>query len=250
MPPQVQGTPQELFGPLDLAESRHAPARLFAAGDVALLRQGARVAIVGSRRASAAGLRRARKLAAQLARQGVTVVSGLAEGIDAAAHQAALAAGGRTIAVLGTPLDRVYPRCHRQLQQRIIADHLALTQFAPGAAVAKSNFPCRNRLMALIAHATVIIEAGDDSGALAQGWEALRLGRPLFIPQSTLEDAGLTWPRRMLHHGAQALTATSSVTRQLPMLASPEIAQACREAPAIPAPRQGARLPAAVAVPI
>jgi DNA processing protein len=250
MPLQVQGTPQELFGPLDPAETMHAPARLFAAGDVGLLRQGARVAIVGSRRASAGGLRRARKLAAQLARQGVIVVSGLAAGIDAAAHQATLAAGGRTIAVLGTPLDRVYPSCHRQLQQRIMADHLALTQFAPGAAVVKSNFPCRNRLMALIAHATVIIEAGDASGALAQGWEALRLGRLLFIPQSTLEDAGLTWPRRMLHHGAQALTATSSVTRLLPMLASPEIAQACLEAQAIPAPRQGARLPAAVAVPI
>ncbi len=222
---QVASTAAQLLGPLDQAESRHAPERLFAAGDVTLLRGASRVAIVGSRQASQDGLRRAAKLAAQLARRGVTVVSGLAEGIDAAAHRAAMAAGGRTIAVLGTPLDRVYPSCHRDLQRQIVGEHLALSQFAAGERVTRGNFPRRNRLMALVSHATVIVEAGDASGALAQGWEALRLGRPLLIPRSTIEDAGLAWPKRMLHHGARQLTGADTVLLALPALADPALAE-------------------------
>jgi DNA processing protein len=219
MPQAVETTPRELLGPLNEVEGKHAPERLFAAGDVSLLRQGARVAIVGSRQASSAGLRRARKLAAQLAREGVVVVSGLAEGIDAAAHEAALGAGGRTIAVLGTPLDRTYPRQHEALQRRIMAEHLAITPFASGAPVLRRNFPYRNLLMALISDATVIVEASDSSGALSQGWEALRLGRLLFVLKSSVEAPDLAWPKKMLQYGAQVLTTASSVTRLLPVAA-------------------------------
>jgi DNA processing protein len=213
-------TARELLGPLNDVERKHAPERLFAAGDADLVRGGTRVSVIGARRPSPEGLRRARKLAAELARAGVIVVSGLAEGIDTAAHQGALAAGGRTIAVLGTPLDVTYPRQNRELQQRIMTGHLALSPFAPGAAVHKGNFPLRNRVMALISDATVIVEAGDASGALSQGWEALRLGRLLFILKSITAVPHLTWPKKMLQYGAQVLTDTRSVLSLLPVEAA------------------------------
>lgn len=211
-------TPSALLGrPLNEVERRNAPARLFAAGDLALLRGGTRIAVVGARKASPAGLRRARRLAAELVREGMVVVSGLAEGIDTAAHLAALDAGGRTVAVLGTPLDKAYPAKNHALQQRIMADHLAVSQFAPASPVGRGNFPRRNRLMALLSDATVIVEAGETSGALAQGWEALRLGRLLFILRSAARDPALVWPGKMLAYGAQVLTGVGSVTSLLPV---------------------------------
>ena len=213
-------TARELLGPLNDVERKHAPARLFAAGEIDLVKRGTRVSIIGTRRPSPEGLRRARKLAAGLAKEGVIVVSGLAEGIDTAAHQGALAAGGRTIAVLGTPLDVTYPRQNRELQQRIMSQHLALSPFAPGSPVLRGNFPYRNRVMALISDATVIVEAGDASGALSQGWEALRLGRLLFILKSITAVPDLTWPKKMLQYGAQVLTDTRSVLSLLPVEAA------------------------------
>jgi DNA processing protein len=213
-------TLRELLGPLNEVELKHAPERLFAAGDTGLLRGGARVAVIGARRPSPEGLRRARKLAAELARDGVIVVSGLAEGIDTAAHSGALAAGGRTIAVLGTPLDVAYPQKNRALQQRIMAEHLAISPFAPGAPVLRANFPYRNRVMALISDATVIVEAGDTSGALSQGWEAIRLGRLVFVLKSVTTVPGLTWPEKMIRYGAQVLTTTRSLTSLLPVAAA------------------------------
>lgn len=198
--------PEELLGPLNEVERKHAPASLFAAGDVAILRAGARVSIVGSRRASALGLAQARDLAAALAQQGVVIVSGLAEGIDTAAHTATIAAGGRTVAVIGTPLDQFYPAMNRDLQARIMREHLCLSQFPVGTPANRGNFPMRNRTMALISDATVIVEAGDKSGSLHQGWEALRLGRPLFLFENLVRDAQLTWPKQMLGYGAQPVS--------------------------------------------
>ena len=201
-------TVPELLGPQSELERKHAPERLFAAGDVELIRGSNRVSVIGARKPTPAGLRRAHRLAVELAREGVVVVSGLAEGIDTAAHDGVLAAGGRTVAVLGTPLDVCYPRQNRQLQRRIMMEHLALSPFAPGSPVARKNFPYRNRVMALISDATVIVEAGDASGTLAQGWEAIRLGRPLFILESLAGAPDLTWPGKMLRYGAQVLTST------------------------------------------
>jgi DNA processing protein len=171
-----------------------------------MLRRGARVAIVGSRKASAQGLARARKLATRLCERGIVVVSGLAAGIDTAAHRATLAAGGRTLAVLGTPLDQVYPKTNMALQHRLMREHLCLSQFPAGAPIQRKNFPMRNRTMALFSDATVIIEATDTSGSLAQGWEALRLGRGLFIAQSVTEDATVSWPTKMRYYGGQVLS--------------------------------------------
>lgn len=216
--------PRELLGTLNEVEQKNAPDHLWAQGDASLLRHGTRVSIVGARKASPPGLRRARKLAGELAKEGVIVVSGLAEGIDTAAHEGAMAAHGKTIAVLGTPLDRVYPQKNRDLQQRIMADHLAISAFAPGSKVYPSNFPFRNRVMALISDATVIVEASESSGTLHQGWEAIRLGRLLFILKSIVDDPTLEWPKKMLTYGAQVLTETSSITSLLPVAPDTELA--------------------------
>ena len=197
-------TPEELLGPLNEVEAKHAPKKLYAAGNVDMLRNAARVSIVGSRQATEEGLRRARKLAHLLSRQDVVVVSGLAEGIDTAAHTAALEHGGRTVAVLGTPLTQSYPKSNRALQQRLMDEQLVLSQFEPSRPVQRGNFPIRNRTMALISDATVIIEAGETSGSLSQGWEALRLGRPLFIAQSIVDS--LAWPQQMIGYGAYILS--------------------------------------------
>ena len=198
-------SPETLLGPLDEVERKNAPEKLWVAGNESLLTSGARVAIVGSRRASDLGLRRASKLANLLVQRGVTVVSGLAEGIDASAHRRAIHSGGRTIAVLGTPLDQTFPAAHRELQSEIMRGHLAVSQFAPGKRTHRGNFPDRNRTMALISDATVIVEAGEKSGTIHQGWEALRLGRALYIMQS-LARCGFEWVEKMQHHGALVLS--------------------------------------------
>lgn len=198
-------TPEEILGPLNQVEKKHAPPMIFAAGRAALLRGTRRVSIVGQRAATASGLNRATRLAKALAQHGVVVVSGLARGIDGAAHRGAIAAGGSTVAVLGTPLDQVYPREHADLQFAIMERHLAISQFPNGSPIFKSNFVVRNRTMALVVNASVIVEAGEGSGSLSQGWEALRLGRPLFLLKSIVDNDKLKWPREMLEYGAEVL---------------------------------------------
>jgi DNA processing protein len=158
------------------------------------------VAIVGSRSVSPAGTARARKLARELSAAGVVVVSGLAAGVDTAAHEAAIEVGGRTIGVIGTPLDVAYPAKNAPLQERIYREHLLVTQFRSGSRVFPSNFPRRNKLMAAMTDATVIIEASDTSGTLHQAAECRedRLDRWLFIAKSVVDDPKLTWPKRFL----------------------------------------------------
>lgn len=200
----AEKTPEELLGPLDEVERKHAPESLWVRGDTSLLTRGARVSVVGSRQASEIGLRRATKLARLLVDAGVIVVSGLAEGIDWAAHTSAIQAGGRTVAVIGTPLAISFPAKHRELQGVIARDHLLVSQFAHGTKTFPSHFPMRNRTMALLSDATVIVEAGPKSGTVHQGWEALRLGRQLFVLES-LADQGFSWVQDLQSHGAQVL---------------------------------------------
>lgn len=211
-----QYSPEGLLGPLNPVEQHNAPQWLYVAGDLGVLRAGSRVSIVGSREASPVGLQRAMRLARELVAHRVVIVSGLARGIDTAAHKGAIEAGGRTIAVLGTPLDQVYPKENRGLQDLLMREHLVISQYAPGSPIQRANFPRRNRTMALLSHATVIVEAGDTSGSLSQGWEALRLGRPLFIMRSLAEDKALRWPGEMLGYGAQILVETEEVLDVLP----------------------------------
>jgi DNA processing protein len=194
------------LGALDAVHLRHAPDRLYLQGDASLLRRGPRVAIVGSRAASAEGLARARSVAKAFARNQVIVVSGLAAGIDTAAHESAIEHGGRTIAVLGTPLDQTLPKENAALQARIAAEHLVVSQFPVGTPITPKNFPIRNRTMALLSDATVIVEAGETSGTRHQGWEALRLGRLVFLMENVSNDPGLSWPGEMVRHGAQVLS--------------------------------------------
>jgi DNA processing protein len=202
-------TPASLLGPLNDVEKKHAPQVLFVAGDPSLLRERGRVSIVGSRAASADGIQRAKKLARLLAERGTVVVSGLAEGIDTAAHTAAIEAGGRTIAVIGTPLDKVYPKKNAGLQDVIMREHLVISQFPSGSVVRPKNFVIRNRTMALVSDVTVIIEATDESGSLHQGWEALRLGRGIFIAKSVVDSDLVSWPEKMLYYGARVLSNES-----------------------------------------
>jgi DNA processing protein len=146
----------------------------------------------------------------------VVVVSGLAEGIDYAAHVATIEAGGRTIAVTGTALSRVYPARHRALQELLMREHLVVSQFAEGQPTTRGGFVIRNRTMALIADAAVIVEADETSGSLTHGWEALRLGRPLFLMASILERRDLAWPRKMLEYGAMVLRDPTDLLSELP----------------------------------
>lgn len=198
-------TPEELLGPLNEVERKHAPKCLHVAGNRGLLKAGPRVSVVGSRKASPAGLKEASELAAALGARGAVIVSGLAEGIDTAAHRAAIGAGGGTIAVLGTPLDQCTPAANRALQTEIMQSHLAISQFAAGTSVRPGNFPLRNRTMALFSDATVICEAGEGSGTVHQGWEAHRLGRPLFLLESLFRKGAPTWAEELLRYGAMRL---------------------------------------------
>ena len=144
---------EELIGPLNDVEKKYAPKELYVAGEISIPLPSPRSAVIGSREASSEGLRVASDIARTLARNGVIVVSGLAEGIDTSAHKAAIEEGGHTIAVLGTPLDRVYPRKNLQLQEVIMRHHLVISQFPTGYPIQPKNFIIRNRTMALISDA-------------------------------------------------------------------------------------------------
>lgn len=196
---------RELLGALTDVEEEYAPETLWVAGDVGLLQHGPCVSVVGSRDVSRQGCARALKLTAALVEGGIVVVSGLASGVDTVAHQTAIDRGGKTIAVLGTPLDQTSPVENRDLQARIMREHLAVSEFAPKSKVHRGNFPARNRTMALLSEATVIVEAGARSGTEHQAWEALRLGRLLFVLRSVAE-AGHEWVGKLIHYGAQVLT--------------------------------------------
>jgi DNA processing protein len=210
MNPGIQvRSPSEILGPLNDVEAKNAPRLLHLQGDAALLTRGPRVSVVGSRKASPEGLSRTAALVRALVEHNMIVVSGLAAGIDTQAHTSAIEAGGRTIAVLGTALDEVYPKENKALQEAIGRDHLLVSQFSPGANTTPKNFPIRNRTMALLTDATVIVEAGEGSGTLHRGWEALRLGRLLFLMESVTRDSRLTWPQEVLRYGAQVLSRSN-----------------------------------------
>ncbi len=185
-------------------EQRDSGAQLWYVGDLDLVKQPC-VAIVGSRKVSEQGLMRAARLARELVEAGVVVVSGLAAGVDQAAHRAALDAGGRTIAVIGTGVTKAYPAAHGELQERIYRDHLLITPFAPGSSVYPSNFPHRNKIMAAISDATVVVEASETSGTVHQAAECRpdRLNRWLFFMKSLVDQPGITWPKSFLDSAKQ-----------------------------------------------
>jgi DNA protecting protein DprA len=199
--------PRQLNLLREAASGREATA--FYSGDLDLL-EAPTVSIVGTREVSEAGWKRASQLARELAKNGVTVVSGLAKGVDTAALTSAMTSGGKVAAVIGTPLDKAYPAENAELQQQIYAHHLLMSPFKEGERVYKSNFPVRNRVMAAISDATVIIEASDTSGTLHQAAECVRLGRWLFIAKSVVDDPALTWPKRFVGQPKVGVLTSSS----------------------------------------
>ena len=142
-------------------------------------------------------------------------MTGLARGVDAAAHRAAIAAGGRTLAVLGTVLDRAYPAEHARLQDGIARRHLVVTEFPPGTPPRPGSFPRRNRAMALVSGATVIVAAAAASGTLHQALEALRLGRGLFLMRSLVAGGAVPWAGELLEAGAHVVVQVEDVIEKL-----------------------------------
>ncbi|MGC4029387.1 MAG: DNA-processing protein DprA [Steroidobacteraceae bacterium] len=184
------------------------PVALYLLGDPAALCE-LQIAVVGSRSPTAAGRRIAAQLAADLSRAGYLITSGLALGVDAAAHEAALDAGGRTLAVLGTGLDSCYPACNAGLAARIVRDGALVSEFPPATPPRGHHFPRRNRLIAALTRGTVVVEAALRSGSLITARRALDLGREVFaVPGSPLnpQAAGCL---ELLREGA-ALTRCAS----------------------------------------
>jgi DNA processing protein len=188
------------------------------AGVAAALTEAPAVAVVGARRATVAGAAFARALAEDLARRGAVVVSGLARGIDAAAHEGALAAGGRTVAVLGCGTACGYPRANRDLRRRLLGSGAVLSEYWPDTPPAPWRFPARNRIVAGLAHAVVVVEAAGRSGALITADFALEGGRPvLAVPNAPWVEASAGC-NELLRAGAAVCTCAEDVVAECPDL--------------------------------
>jgi len=193
--------------PQKLREADHPIELLYYRGDWELVDTPG-VAVVGTRDPTEEGASNAKRIAQSLVRNGFTVVSGLARGIDTAAHTAALEAGGRTIAVIGTPLFDSYPKENAALQENLAVQHLVISQ-VPFLRYRQQHykanslfFPARNVTMSALTEATVIVEAGNTSGTLVQARAALAQGRKLFILDSCFRRSDLTWPKKYEAQGA------------------------------------------------
>lgn len=173
------------------------------------------VAVVGTRRATTYGREVTRRLTADLVAAGVTVVSGLARGIDAVAHQAALAAGGRTLAVLGSGPDVIYPAEHRRLADEIAESGALVTEYPPGTPPDAPNFPARNRLISALALGVVIVEAPARSGALITADFAAEQGRDVFAVPGSILGGGSDGAHALIRDGATLVTGAADVLEAL-----------------------------------
>jgi DNA processing protein len=214
-----------------LAAIHDPPRRLFLRGEGTIeMLSGPAVAVVGTRSCSAYGAQVARRLGRELAAAGATVISGMARGIDAEAHRGALEAGGPTVAVLGCGIDRDYPRAHSALARRIAEVGLLVSEYEPGVEPAPWRFPARNRIIAGLAQATVIVEARAKSGALITADFALEDGRDVFAVPGEITSALSRGTNELLRLGAAPLLEARDVLELLGL----------EQAPA----RRGARLSA------
>jgi DNA processing protein len=194
----------------DAADLTPAPPVIFAIGNLDLLTRPS-VAIVGTRHATATGLRVAERIAQQCVESGISVVSGLARGVDAAAHTGALHAGGATVAVIGTGIDINYPADHRALQQQIATRGLVLTERAPGQRATRGSFPERNRLIAALAGVTLVVEAGHRSGALLTARAAASLNRKVAAVPGSFDAASCLGSNALLRDGAHVIASTDDL---------------------------------------
>jgi DNA processing protein len=209
-----------------LAELHDPPSRLYLRGGSAELLRRPAVAIVGARSCSPYGAQVARELARDLAAAGVVVVSGLARGIDGEAHRGALAAGGVTVAVLGCGIDRDYPRSHTELARRIAEDGLIVSEYPPGVEPAPWRFPARNRIVAGLSLATVVVEARERSGALITADFALELGRDVFAVPGEITSALSAGANDLLRQGAAPLLSPDDVLGAIGLQRAPPAAVA------------------------
>lgn len=194
--------------PAQLREIHEMPPVLFHRGRLLAAEIG--VSVVGSRNASSRGRDIARAVATGLADRQITVIAGLAKGIDTAAHQAALDTGGRTVAVIGTGINQSYPAENRNLQARIAREGLVISQFWPDAPPTKHSFPMRNAVMSGFGRATVVVEAGEHSGARIQARKAVGHGRPVILTDLVV-DAN-TWPADLIGQpGVHVASSTAEI---------------------------------------
>ena len=208
-------SPADARYPSRLAQVPDAPATLHVRG--ALVDADAlAVAIVGSRRATPYGLEVAETLAADLAARGVTVVSGLARGIDSAAHRGALRVGGRTLAVLGSGVDVIYPPENRRLAAEIAERGALLSQFAPGTPPLPQNFPTRNQVIAAMSLAVVVVEAAEKSGSLITARLAAELGREVLAVPGRITAPESRGANRLIQDGAHVAMGWEDVVAVLP----------------------------------
>jgi DNA processing protein len=197
--------------PPGLAELHDPPEQIFLRGGPAEVLARPAVAIVGARSCSPYGAHVARMLGRALAGAGVVVVSGLARGVDGEAHRGALEAGGLTVAVLGCGIDRDYPRAHAELARRIAAAGAVISEYEPGVEPAPWRFPARNRIVAGVSLATVVVEARERSGALITADFALELGREVFAVPGEITSALSRGTNELLRQGASPLLTPGDV---------------------------------------
>jgi DNA processing protein len=213
-----------------LMECGDPPRRLWARGNLALL-DGTCVSIVGTRRATAYGERVARELGRVFGLAGATVISGLARGIDAAAHRGALDVGGATCAVLGTGLDVVYPKGHAELQRTIGERGLLLSELEPPDAAHGGSFPKRNRIIASLGVATIVVEAGVQSGALITAGFALELGRTVAAVPGPIDVPQTLGSNELLRDGAHAIASMADAIALAGLTAPVRLADLPAEGP-------------------
>jgi DNA processing protein len=227
--------------PARLAELHDPPERLFARGVALDVLAGPAVAVVGSRSCSPYGAQVARALGRELASAGVPVVSGLARGVDGEAHRGALEAGGPTVAVLGCGIDRDYPRANASLARRIVESGLVVSEYPPGVEPAPWRFPARNRIIAGLSDATVVVEARERSGALITADFALELGRDVFAVPGEITAALSAGTNELLRQGAAPLLSVGDVLDALgierPRATAPPLSTVASELAALVAAR-------------
>lgn len=173
------------------------------------------VAVVGSRKASGYGLSSARKISAELTGYNICVVSGMARGIDTAAHQGALSAGGRTIAVFGCGLDIVYPPENRNLMERILEKGAVVSEYPPGVQPAPHHFPIRNRIVSGMSVGVLVVEAGEKSGSLITAQLALEQGRDVFAIPGNVISINSKGTNRLIQDGAKLVTSVQDIIEEM-----------------------------------